>query len=150
MITYILVADRAEAKIYRRSSLAKPLELVKALTNPLGKAQKQEINTDRPGVVKGKFGGFPAPYTNEQDTKDRILENFMHTVSADLTHENDEGEFDFLIIAAEPKVLGTIRQLLPERVSRRVIGSFDKELTRINERELKTYFDEVKPPVASP
>lgn len=51
--------------------------------------------------------------------------------------------FDRLVLIADPKTLGKIRQCLSEAVNQKINATLDKDLTHLNKQQLTEYLDKI-------
>ncbi len=76
------------------------------------------------------------PYSTEESSKERSLRNFYREVVDRLERGSFDHAFDHLVLIAEPRLLGTIRSLLPERLTIRVVREISKDLSYEEERQI--------------
>ncbi|MBF9033658.1 Host attachment protein [Rhodobacterales bacterium HKCCE2091] len=126
--TWVLVADGEKALFLRNVTDAEDpyFEVIREETqeNP----PTHEQGTDRPG----RFNDGPSVHRSAvQDTDWHRLEKdrFASDLAAILYRRAHAGDFDRLVIAAAPNVLGTLRQELHREVEDRVIAEIPKTLT---------------------
>lgn len=98
--------------------------------------------TDRAGPVHSRVG--PGVSGVEQSDPKALAEaEFAIKISDFLEASFEQGEFKRLVIAAGPHMLGSIREVLPEKVAKVVSAQVDKDLTRVPVKELSKHFDHV-------
>jgi protein required for attachment to host cells len=125
---WILVASRDEVRVFARAGLS-PLSLIYDIGNPLGVLRTGDLESDRPGRATDNRMHARHAYSTEESAKDRSLRNFYREVLDTIDHALLERRFDTLTLVAEPRLLGIIRALLPERLSRVIEREIPKDLS---------------------
>lgn len=122
-VEWIVVAQRSGARIYKRVDARRPW-FHHAIDNPAGRLRDREINTDRPG-------------------RDQVGEAHMHEAQVFATYLAEEldksrarGEFDRLVIFAEPRFQGMIKGALKAPTRKTLEYTSRKDLGKVPDREL--------------
>ncbi|WP_372991414.1 host attachment protein [Sulfitobacter sp.] len=117
----------------------------KGLTPTGGKTLQADPPTmyaDRAGEVHSRVGpGMSA--VEQTDPKMLAQADFAKEVSDFLETSFEKGNFERLIVAAGPHMLGVIRDALSEKVSKVVIAEVDKDLTHLPLEDLPEHLDHV-------
>ncbi len=87
-----------------------------------------EIKTDAPGSSKQSFG-WGRPTLGETDFHQQEEDRWVKDAAEKLKERALRNDFDALAIVAPPKALGVLRKELHKEVERRVVGTFNKEMT---------------------
>ncbi|WP_372994004.1 host attachment protein, partial [Sulfitobacter sp.] len=94
------------------------------------------------GEVHSRVGpGMSA--VEQTDPKMLAQADFAKEVSDFLETSFEKGNFERLIVAAGPHMLGVIRDAFSEKVSKVVIAEVDKDLTHLPLEELPEHLDHV-------
>jgi protein required for attachment to host cells len=125
---WIVVASNEEVRIFKRVG-ASDIELLRDIGNPLGTAREQDLITDKPGRATDNRMRARHSYSTEQSHRERVLIEFFRDIIDILDKSFMSHDFDNLTIIAEPRLLGIIRQLLPERIKRAVRREIRKDLS---------------------
>lgn len=128
----IVIADRETARFYRHSRPGATLEAYAGIERP----SSGDRNADRPGrVFESANEGRHAmePPTSYQELERQAM---AADVAAVVHAAIDGVEIDRLVLIAEPKILGELRQALRKSARERVVLEIDKHLTQAGEREL--------------
>jgi len=147
-IIWVLVAGGSRAQIYRyhrhkelmpmRDSKRKPYEQEEKrheLTPIAGMGFEAEPLTDfhvGHDSRGSKIGGArPGHNTCEPhlDIHDEVKRNLVKLIADKVKHACETQQFDKLVIAASPKILGALRQHLGAGVLSRIIAEIDKDFT---------------------
>lgn len=140
-ITWILIADGAQARVLENDGPGKGLTAVKGLKFSQEPLKNQDIVTDRPGRSFSSVGHGRSAYEPEVSPVDQREAKFVSTVAAELEEHHRAGDFDRLVIAADPTSLGTIRGLLSKALQEAVVAELPKDLTNIPTAKLASHFD---------
>lgn len=136
--TWVLVADAARARLLRADRAERRFHLLREETHDAGRAKAGEIMADRPGrsLDSSRTG---ARHAMEPDTDPRRVEQhrFAALIARALAAAEASGRFDELVLVAEPRMLGELRQALPERVAARVSREIGKDLAGLDAPELE-------------
>lgn len=140
IVTWVLVADGNQAKVFEHGGPGKGLISVEGLQFEQEPLKAQEINSDRPGRHAG--GGLGSRSGMEQSDPVQVREErFIKAVADQLEVMRQGGRFDRLIIAAAPAALGDIRPALSERVKQAIIAELPKDLTKVPRPQLERHFE---------
>ncbi len=134
--TWILVASRDQARIFVREGLGK-LSLRWDVGNPAGRLKNQDIESDRHGASTDNRMRAQQSYSTEEEARDRLLKNFYRDTLASVERDYMKEGGDRLVIAAEPRLLGIIRELLPLHLQRALSQEIPKDLWHEQAREIE-------------
>ncbi len=145
--TWVVTADRAGARLLERNrDLREGYEIVEQVEHPQGRLRATEIDTDRAGSGNSgrSFGAHAAVrHTmgggNSSTPHDHLAQQFAKSIAAKLQHARGAGRFTRLVLAAEPRFLGMLRECLDGPTARCVVGSVSKNLQSVSLRELRNY-----------
>ncbi|MFO7567034.1 MAG: host attachment protein [Enhygromyxa sp.] len=130
--TLIVVADRETARFYRHAHPGATLEAHGGIERP----SPGDRNADRPGRAfesanEGRHAMEPPSSYQEIERREMAAE------LAGVAHQAiDDFEVDRLVLIAEPKLLGELRQALRKSAREKVVLEIDKHLTGIDDTEL--------------
>jgi protein required for attachment to host cells len=137
--TWIVAADSSRARILQVTDPERLVE-IEALTNPEGRLQNREINSD----ASGRFAGPDRPgghsSGDEDHTVDHYNELFAKRVADYLDKARSDQRYERLVLVAAPKMLGQLRHELDKEVKKLVLDEVPKDLSWFNAREIERYF----------
>lgn len=140
---WYLIAQRAEAKIYEQRGVAASLRLVERIGNPKGVLKTSELVSDRQGrsdqasrVGHNAVGEDSAPREN-------VLKSFTRRLSKYLEAAAERGDFDSLVLVAEPHVLGELKKSLGRSAERKLRQTLSKDLLHVPETEVSAQLSPV-------
>jgi protein required for attachment to host cells len=124
----ILVADGRKTLFLRNHGDAAQLDLRTEDHDERDDRKDRELKSDAPGL-SGQSFGFGRPALDEpgyhQQAEDRWAKD-----TADLLNKRAlAGDYEALAIVAPPKTLGELRKHLHKEVEKRLVATFNKEMT---------------------
>lgn len=125
--TWVLVANRASAHFFEIKN-GNELSLVEKLVNPRGRLTDRELNSDRPGRVKDRFGRGRHSLMRSHSPKEQIAINFAHEIDRYLEKAHALGKFQKIYLVAPAKLLGELKLDMNPRTKKAIERSFHKDL----------------------
>ena len=144
MATYVLVADRARARIMRVRGRARTrkLEEVESLVCPVARVPARALTTDRTGRVfeRGIRGGRSRLQRHgaESDYDPRAveIERFARQITRSLERARRAEELDDWVLIAAPKFLGVLRGQIKPALRKLIRGEVSRDLSRADDRQI--------------
>jgi protein required for attachment to host cells len=128
----IIVADRETAHFYRHTGPGAALESVHEIVRP----SEGDTHADRPGRAFDSQGQG----RHAMEHSSSYEENERRAMAAELAKyaggSLDAGEVDRLVLLVEPRLLGELRNELPESARTRVVIDEPIHLTQADTREI--------------
>lgn len=135
--TWILVADGERARIFENdgsdSSLQRAIPHDMVHPNP----PTHQQGADRPGRVHESVGPGRSAM-GDTDWHRHEKEKFAREMVRKLDEARTQNRFDRLIVVAPPRILGDLRQLMPDPLKKMVDAEIDKDLTAEAEHALES------------
>lgn len=135
--TWFFVADGAKARLFESVGFREPWSLKKEWRDDDARLPARELENERPG--RGHTIGSGGRYSITKRSKHDAAESAFAKAQTEFINSS-LAEFDQLVLAAPPGVLGEIRKSLSTDVVAKFIGVFDKDLTNMPDQELHNYF----------
>lgn len=131
----VLVCDGARALMLKNEGTAEDLKLksVEVFSEP--HAPNREMGDDRPGRVYSSVGGARSA-TEETDWHDQAEADFLKKIAAELDQLVAAEGVSHLVVAAPPKAMGLLRELLAEKTQAVIVAEVTKDLTKIPVAEI--------------
>ncbi len=127
---WVLVADSAKARIFSRNKKFSPLVELETLVHPESRLHRQDLVTDRPGLVHESR--TPGESSNEEPTDPKVTE--AQVFARDIAHRLREGrlngDYSALVLVADPRFLGILRKCMDEDTRRAIDHEVAKNVTR--------------------
>jgi protein required for attachment to host cells len=131
---WILVANRADAKLLEG---AKELRVLRSIEHPEGRLKPGEINSDRSGLSFQRRGTGASSLDKAHDPTDQVADRFAHRLAGMLHDEGARNAFDRLVLIAEPRFLGKLRENMERSTLARVDLSISGDIAGLGEHELR-------------
>lgn len=141
--TWILVADRAGARLFEQHDRAGSLTLLREYPHPEGRLKAQDIDSDEHGRVFDRMGHGRHAMSTEQSPTDRVAERYAKDLVQMLEQGRVQNAYARLVLVAEPTFLGQLRAALPAPLAATVAATVNKNLTQVTERELPEHLGDV-------
>ncbi|WP_181952560.1 host attachment protein [Vulcaniibacterium gelatinicum] len=127
--TWILVADRARARLFAMSDEDRSLHEIEDFLNPDGRAAGREIEQDRPPRTHDRFGASRHAIEPRTTLREKTARNFAQTLDAALERGRAGHRYDQLVLIAPPQFLGTLNSVLDKQVRACVAAEVPNDLT---------------------
>ena len=141
---WYLVLDATTARIVRgladTAEAGRPEIVIRSPVHPL-----REIMADKPGRSFASAGGSRrSSYEYASDPVKEGRRAFVRSSLALLEQHRRDGEFDALIVAAAPRMLGLLRDEMSAQLRQLVQREIDKDLSGLDQPELLTALARVR------
>jgi len=124
----VVVGDGEKALFLRNVGTVRKLELEVENVLAHGNPSTHEQGTDKPGRTSARVGTARSAI-EESDSHQLGEERFASEIAAILYRLAHANQFEALVVAAPPKVLGNLRKAFHKEVVDRIILQVPKELT---------------------
>lgn len=141
--TWILIAHRSGARLFENRGPGKGIELLQNFDNPAGKLKNRELETDKSGRHAEGRSPNRHGYGHDQEPTMHIAELFAKQLAGVLEQGRVDQRFDRLVLVAEPKFLGLLRDSMTDSTTNLVTKALDKDLGGIEARDLPRHLEHV-------
>ncbi len=144
IITWIVIADGNQAKVFEHDGPGKGLKAVKDMQFEQEPHKAQEIMADKPGRSFSSAG--PGARSSIEYSSDPVQvreRRFVEGLADMLDEMLQQGKFDRLVIAAAPAALGDLRPALSDKVKETILAEMPKDLTNVPTQKLGRHFEDV-------
>lgn len=131
MITWVLVANGARARIFVRDGGRAGLAELPECSFAGSRQRSRELRADRPGRTFDSTGRGRHAKEPRIDPQREMKDEFLRDVVDWLVEQDRDGRFDRLVIAAPPQALGALRRFLPDHLAGKIAGEVTRDLTRL-------------------
>jgi protein required for attachment to host cells len=141
-ITWIVVADGNQAKVFEHEGPGKGLKAVTDMQFEQEPLRASEIMADKPGRSISSAG--PGSRSSMEYSSDPVAvreRKFVERLAEVLEERRADGQFQRLVIAAAPAALGDIRPALSDGVRDTILAEMPKDLTNVPTVKLAAHFD---------
>ena len=145
IVTWVLVADGAQAKVFEHRGPGKGLHPVEGMQFSEERKKASDIVTDRPGRSFSSVGTGRSAMEPSSDPVEVRERQFVERVGNELARQHESGAFRRLVIAAAPTALGDLRPALTPQVRETIIAELPKDLTGLPTAALGTHLADILP-----
>ena len=124
----VFVTDGRKMLFLRNNGDEKQLDLRIEAHDERVDRKDSEIRSDAPGTQK-QSGGYGRPAMEDTDLHQQEEDRWVKDAADQLRQRALRNDFEALAIIAPPKALGVLRKALHKEVERRVVATFNKEMT---------------------
>ena len=124
----ILVADGRKMLFLRNHGDAAQLDLKTEAHDQRADAKDGDMKTDAPGLG-AQSGGYGRPAMDETDYHQQAEDQWAKDAAEMLNRRALANDYDALVVVAPPKTLGELRKHFHKEVEKRLVATFNKEMT---------------------
>lgn len=148
--TWVVVANRSGTRIFEPQAETRELGLVQQLDHPAGRKKSIDIDSDRSGMAFSSMGGGGGhPMNTEENAHTHAARTFARAVAETLRKGRVERQYDGLVLVAEARFLGMLRDALDGPTAQKVDATIDKDLGNVSVHDLYGHLTSVLGPVPS-
>ena len=129
-VTWILIADGAQARVLENTGPGKGFTQVENLAFTMENLRASDVDSNNGGSTE----------TSQNPVEQRETD-FVKNVAEVLEKERQKGAFERLVIAAAPVALGDLRKAISPHVKKLVIAEVNKDLTNLPTAQLGEHLD---------
>ncbi len=147
--TWVVVADEAIARIFEIPGGDEDLVDIETLTFASARAEAADLRRDAYGRRAGSgtlSGSYPTASAGESELHHEA-ELFARRLAGWLLEKKRANRYETLKIAAAPRFLGLLRKMLDPQVAADVVEELDKDLIKLDRRELTQRLGSLRPPL---
>lgn len=135
-VTWIMVANSSQAKLFANRGPHKGLELIKEMHHPQSREKAANLVSDRVGNFKGS-----GSYAQATDPKQHEAERFASEVAHELEAGRINHAYEKLILVASAPFMGLINERMSHQVKQKVSESINKDYTHLPVKELSGHLE---------
>lgn len=152
---WILVAHRADARLFKSNGKLGDIQLIKEFDHPEGRRQNREIDTDAKGsrysttAMRGNSPRGNAPSMQHRkhgmdpvvEAVEHISDIFAKELATILRDGRTRNECQEVILVAEPAFLGKLRKFIDKDTGRMVSTTLNRNLSDLPVHEQVRHLD---------
>lgn len=135
----ILVADESEAAFFDAEGINVPLQWVSKLHDEKARLQDRHLENDRPGRAFNRMAPGRHAMDGERSTQRYHQERFARRIAQEIENARHQQEFGRLVIIAGPRMLGLIRDALPDASRSFIAAEVPKDLIHLDSDAILNY-----------
>lgn len=136
---WLACCDGGRLVVFENTGSIETPELTFRFERRNGQPPARDLGTDRPGRLHAPGGG-PTSAVGQTDFHAAAEERFVAEVAGILAEAAEDGSMPGVVVAAPPKVLGTLRNFYGDRLSGMIRGEIVADLVHEPVRELTARF----------
>lgn len=146
--TWILVADRQRARIFATDSRNAPWQELTDLVHTEARLPERELQQDRPGRTFDSHGPGRHALETKRSPREQEALYFVGQIVEHLRKAHSNNEFSRLVVCAEPRLLGLLREAMPAPVAAAIVEEVHKDLTQLKHAdEIRAHLPETLQPL---
>lgn len=139
--TWTLVADRSEARLFRGAP--RYLRRIETFSHVVGRLKDSEIDSDRAGRSFDRMGKTGHANQPAHSPSENLANEFARMLAGVLERGRTDHQYEALVVIADSKFLGRLRQELTTETAKLVIGSLAKDLSGVLDADLPRYLTDL-------
>lgn len=140
--TWVVVAHRAGARIFEHTG-PNALRLIEDIAHEDGRKKSSELESDTPGMSFSRQGPGRHPMPKAETAHHHVAMSFARELAGKLDAGRKGNRFEGIVLVAEPRFLGMLREALDGQTAGRVAASVSKDLAHAAAHELPAYLKDV-------
>jgi protein required for attachment to host cells len=135
--TWVVVADSSRARLFLKADSDGKLVELEDLAHPEGRLHETQLTSDLPGRTFDSFG--QGRHAMEEDTPPKRYEaiQFAKRIGAHIESARTQAHFTRLVLVAEPRFLGLLRDNIPSESLKLATTQIDKNLVQLPVAEIE-------------
>ncbi|NCF52803.1 hypothetical protein GWP57_14445 [Gammaproteobacteria bacterium] len=139
-LTCITACSGSGARCWRSDSRGSEWTVIKQFRHEAGTRREAEFVSDKPGRSFDSFGAGRHSMSKEHSGREQDEMQFADQVAEYLDRGVRMGDFHKIVLFAEHKFLGLLRERLSSAAKQAVVFEAPKNLTKLDESDIKRYF----------
>jgi protein required for attachment to host cells len=142
--TWALVADGAKARLFRVGRKPGDFEELRQMESAARGLPSRTLSSDANSRSR-HVAGVPGGHTKEPrtDPHEQAEKEFAEAVMDFIGRSAHTGAFNSLVVAADPRTLGTLRNCMPHEVAERVSQELNVDLTWMPQKDIEARIRQV-------
>jgi len=133
--TWVVVADHQRARLFELEPPHESMREFSDMVHPESRMHERDMAQDEPGTTHDRFGQGVHGMSTRFSPKEQEGIRFAKEVAQRLEQGRNAHEFEHLVIAAEPRFLGLLRDAMPDELRTMVTEEINKALAHIPRAE---------------
>lgn len=143
--TWVLVADRGRARLFKLVGEGSQLDELRSFANPDARVPAAEVVRDRKPRAQESMGSARHAIEPHTTLDEKVSERFARELEAVLEEGRVQHRYQRLVLVAPPAFLGTLNQVLGKQLRALVVLEVNKDLSALAPREIHAHIAERLP-----
>lgn len=136
MGTWILVADESRARLFSATQHDGVMDELAAIAHAEGRMHDREFTRGAASATHSRTGQGSHGIEARTLEHDKHTIEFAHALAELLEEGRTEHAYDRVVIAATPHLLGELRKAISDEVSKLLVDSVAKSMTRCSSEQI--------------
>jgi protein required for attachment to host cells len=141
-VSWIIVADSSNARIFARPRQRGCLQEIADLVNPSGRLKQSDLDTGKPGRSFDEFGKGRHALEPRNGRRTKEAGRLARQISEYLFRHNRD--FDGLILICAPRFLGQLRKQLDPSMQEKILGEIKKDVVHMDADTIRNMASGIK------
>jgi protein required for attachment to host cells len=137
--TWVVVADRARARIFSASTPKGPLTELEDLVLPEARSHERDLTSDRPGRAFDSGGTGRHAMEAPTSAKQQAALSFARTIAERVESARLTGNCQQLVLVAPPDFLGHLKKQLGAQCAKLLTRQISKNLTQLRVDDIRSH-----------
>lgn len=134
--TWILVANRANARLFTNTGSHRELTLLKDFIHSEGRLKDRELSSDKPGRAFDSGGQGRHGMSKSESPSEHETARFAKELATVLEQGRTSHQFGRLILVAEPGFLGVLNGAIDRHTAELVTDTLSKDLAHLDDADI--------------
>lgn len=134
---WVVVASSTRCRIFTQRKHSGPLQQVEELDHPEGRLRGRDLASDRPGRAFDSAGNRRHAMGQHTDPVEQENIRFAKTVATTIDDARKKDRFERLVLIADPRFLGHLRQGLSQATRHLLTTELHKNLADADPRSIR-------------
>jgi protein required for attachment to host cells len=141
--TWLLVADRARARIFEFDADDASLRELASYANPEARLPGRELETERRTRSHESVGDVRHAMEPRSTAAEKVGDRFARELGKALEHGRIHHRYGRLLVVAPPAFLGLLLQRMGKQVRELVAARLDKDLSNLPATDIRTHLKQL-------
>lgn len=137
--TWVLIADRVRARLFKIENKGEPLVEIRSFINPSGRQAKGSRGDKRPGRTMESVGSARHSIEPHTTPEEKHAEEFARVLNNVLETGRSQHDYAHLVLIAPPRFLGALRSAMGTHIAPLVIKEIERDLTEASAQDISAY-----------
>ena len=137
--TWVLVADRARARLFNLVGEGSQLDELRDVANPDARVPAADVVRDRKPRTQESMGSARHAIEPHTTLEEKVSERFARELEVVLEEGRVQHRYERLVLVAPPGFLGTLNQILGKQLRGHVVLEVNKDLSALPPREIHAH-----------
>ena len=137
--TWVLVADRARARLFNLVGEGSQLDELRDFANSDARVPAADVVRDRKPRTQESMGSARHAIEPHTTLEEKVSERFARELEVVLEEGRVQHRYERLVLVAPPGFLGTLNQILGKQLRGHVVLEVNKDLSALPPREIHAH-----------